>query len=268
MMSTKIYNAYLLEGHSLGSAVTLLHNLKLSTLRPLAEKQKASVLAERAVEQMDKNLLGWLDAHGNYVSLAWDSIRTDQKNVHTGLREPDVDFGCQVSLIAYRKKVYVVLNTEQRAYVEAFEALPSVVDFSYWNNTDRPESVSSKDWKVRERVWKGIFSNGVNSMDDAGLTIDLIPVNGSFYAPTQEEILANLPSLDKRVKRLHLEAACRELLEKVDAEETISAVMRLHRHPKYAEVGEQLKEKLLQDITWKHLTGQVTAEARLSAPSI
>lgn len=255
-MSTKIYNAYLLQGHDLGSAAQLLQKFKMGTLRPMMEQLKTETLARRAVQLFDKATLGLDSEKGNYVSRAWREMRDEQKNAIAGMREPDVDFGCKLSLINHRSGVYVVMYSEQAEYTRAWEKLPGIVDFSYWNNTDRPDEVSAKDWKKRERVWDSIFKGEVRSPDDAGLSIELLPVDGSWRTPEQEKLLEALPSMDQRVANVHIQAAAQELIKKDDIDDTLSAIWNLPNHPRYTEVGETVRSKLVPEISWQHLTGE------------
>lgn len=256
-MSTKIYNAYLLEGHDLGSAAQLLQKFKMATLRPMMEELKAKTLARRAVQLFDKATIGLDTEKGNYVSRAWREMRDEQKNAVAGVREPDVDFSCKLSLINHRSGVYVVMYSEQADFTCAWEKIPGVVDYSYWDNTDRPDDVSAKDWKKRQRVWDSIFKGDVRSPDDAGLSIELLSVEGSWRTPSQEKLLEVLPDLDQRVASVHIQAAAQALIQKSDTDDTLSAIWSLPQHPRYEEIGAQVRSKLLSDITWDHLTGEL-----------
>lgn len=255
-MSTKIYNAYWLKDYDIQSAMQMLQAFKLDTLRPLAETLKAKVLAQRAVAMLDRVTLGWDTEVQNYVSVAWREIKEEQKNVKLGNREPDVDFGFETSLIVHAKNIYMTVHTEQPLYLKAWEAIPNIMDFSYWNNTDKPDDVSAKDWARRKKVWSTIFSGSVRCPDDAGIGINLLSVEGSWKWPKEEDILANVPTLDERVERHHLDAAARELLGKIDPDDPFSKIMSLHRDPRYKEIGEKLRAVLPTDINWSHITGQ------------
>lgn len=47
-------------------------------------------------------------------------------------------------------------------------------DYYYWDNTDKPECISLKDWRTRKKVWEGIFSNG-SIPCEVGLSAQLTP---------------------------------------------------------------------------------------------
>ena len=39
-------------------------------------------------------------------------------------------------------------------------------DFSYWNNSDKPDDVDTKEWRFRNKVWNTVLMNGEESCVD------------------------------------------------------------------------------------------------------
>jgi hypothetical protein len=61
--------------------------------------------------------------------------------------------------------------------------LPSwVEDFAYWDNTDRPDHLSAREWAYRRKTWDAVCLGGRNRWDRLRLTypvVDTDPLSGS-----------------------------------------------------------------------------------------
>lgn len=51
-------------------------------------------------------------------------------------------------------------------------------DFHYQNQTDRPEEISSREYKYREKVWKRIY---IESLNDRSYVHRVVDPNAGFY---------------------------------------------------------------------------------------
>lgn len=75
-----------------------------------------------------------------------------QTKVHTF---SDADIGYEVTLLPGPTTGDVVFRvfSESRDYTKALAQQEWCSDFSYWNNTDRNENISEKEWEQREAFW-------------------------------------------------------------------------------------------------------------------
>ncbi len=61
--------------------------------------------------------------------------------------------------------ILVTIRSSNRSE-DLFKTIPGVEDFRYWDNTDKPDSISKKEWKNRRKVWNEVIekAEGVLSM--------------------------------------------------------------------------------------------------------
>ena len=70
----------------------------------------------------------------------------------------DADIGYEVAMLAGPRKGDVVFRvfSVPIAYTKALAQQEWCSDFSYWNNTDRDESISEAEWERREVFWRSL----------------------------------------------------------------------------------------------------------------
>jgi hypothetical protein len=71
------------------------------------------------------------------------------------------DFDCSVGFRSWKGQVYLIPYAGDGVYgvLDFLGELSYLEDFHYQNQTDRPDGVSSRDWKKRERVWDGVIDS-------------------------------------------------------------------------------------------------------------
>lgn len=94
----------------------------------------------------------------------------------------DADIGYEVAMLPGPNKGDVVFRvfSESKAYTRALAQQEWCSDFSYWNNTDRDESISEEEWERREAFWRSLPMKAFRDM------------SLSFCNPSLLEALANL----------------------------------------------------------------------------
>ena len=94
----------------------------------------------------------------------------------------DADIGYEVAMLHGPIKGDVVFRvfSESKAYTRALAQQEWCSDFSYWNNTDRDESISEEEWERREAFWRSLPMKAFRDM------------SLSFCNPSLLEALANL----------------------------------------------------------------------------
>ena len=102
-------------------------------------------------------------------------------------------------------------------------------DYSYWNNSDRPDEVTARQWKARGQVWDRLFAeSGIPS--EVGLQHQILSDHFIPQAPTWPDISARLPGLEDRVrswtKEIGMEKICQELQKSDPNGSIMSHVMR------------------------------------------
>lgn len=94
----------------------------------------------------------------------------------------DADIGYEAAMLAGPHTGDVVFRvfSESNAYTRVLAQQTWCSDFSYWNNTDRDESISEEEWERREVFWRSLPMKAFRDM------------SLSFCNPSPLETLENL----------------------------------------------------------------------------
>lgn len=78
-------------------------------------------------------------------------------------------------------------------------------DFCYYNNTDKPDNVTTKEWNFRRRVWDNILKES-SYLSDAMNCIRIFPNLTEVYSKiTRENIIENLPSSEVQFRYVFIQ---------------------------------------------------------------
>lgn len=82
-------------------------------------------------------------------------IRSKVRNAMGDNLGQSLDPNCRavLYLLAVEEKILCIYGGNQYA-VPVLEQQKYLSDFQYWDNIDRPETISEKDWEERHRLWK------------------------------------------------------------------------------------------------------------------
>lgn len=89
--------------------------------------------------------------------------------------------------------------TERKPLLDAFNTLPEVEAYGYWDNVDQSDDVTDEEWEDRGRVWSTALRFGSPRHEtpaQLGLTWSLIPSIGHMLFPqlmTVDELAPHLP---------------------------------------------------------------------------
>jgi hypothetical protein len=179
-MSTKIHHGYRLVD-PIDDAHTVDPFLVIEDLRVrLAEvwpKRWAEVATVRAVAMVDRARLDHAELPGSPILKVWGDLHDARRYIEkVGARDPEVDFQCEVTFLqdGFLREGdggggnYALLFTEQEDYIAAWNDIPAVQPWPYWNNTDRPDDVTEDEWEHRREVWGRIL--GWNAPATRGLS--------------------------------------------------------------------------------------------------
>ncbi|RRY03861.1 hypothetical protein [Brucella anthropi] len=207
-MSTKIYNGLRITETDFHKLSGKIYALRLQIMDKVREK-KANFIANYAVIQHDRKLTGYIykdeepETEPYFAALSHlmkaDEYCYDGGNSRTDqYAHPDYTF--ELSIFAYKGAFYAMPFTEDRDLEALLLSQPWIEEFGYWDNTDKPDSISVADWKKRQRIWQGIFDRCYASA----------PANGDFQVnlsprlweyPDWDKIALFLPDFDKRLTR-------------------------------------------------------------------
>lgn len=163
-MSTKIYYAWRIEGLR---SLKQIHEFGRKTLAP-------------AIKEIVRNRLRSLmaDIDGTPAELR-------KKYIRDYVLQKDKDakkfISPKIEMAFYPSRKGVMLipfcegslhGLEVREYLDSLEGC---VPWGYWNNTDRPQEVSRREWRQRRKDWNSLFDSEpmIPSFGEVGLTMTL-----------------------------------------------------------------------------------------------
>jgi hypothetical protein len=193
-MSTRIYNGFRFKPRTLDGVYRL-----LAELRPVVqEKQRAAhlqFLASNAIGIIDRNSIGRGEKIEHPLSHVGNELRDRQKEIKTtGHRDPQVDFEFSISVMPHKSRVYGILHCDQREWTTWFTALPEIEDYSYWDNSDREDGISARQWTARKKTWDAILGRD-GRPGNAGLEFSVLSAVGY---PKPSEVLPFIDTIEAR----------------------------------------------------------------------
>lgn len=134
-MSTKIYYAYKYPGPTWEIYETLYRKLEAAF-----ERNWDTLVVSGGFRTHEQQVTLWKAFEGARNSPFRDSL----------------DISCSVVLLPEHDATYMILYAADRwveSYHEVITGITEVEDFTYWNNTDRPDHLTQEEWDARRDKW-------------------------------------------------------------------------------------------------------------------
>jgi hypothetical protein len=215
-MSTKIYNGYKFK-----TAPSLTELQKISfkirdRVKPIAANLYYKRFIFEMVDAFDKNQYGYWDESMYFINQMRGELYSGvdmylyKRIQHMEMkqeRDPSVDFKFSYTVIPLqsRNEVLLLLYTEQKLLLEAFESMSEIEDYHYQNSSDRPKKISEKLWEQRRKDWdEALGGDGWATPAESGFTYEPF-TSGKFHfyglSEVERERLNNLiPTIENRAK--------------------------------------------------------------------
>jgi hypothetical protein len=147
-------------------------------------------------------------------------VRRDLRRQSQSQYRGDLDVKSELIIFPLeRKTLSLLVTSDVPAIRKCFEKLSGVTDYSYWNNTDWPDNISSRQWETRRKDWEQIISPAV-PIKTNGFVVELVSEIPMYFEETPE---IDLPSFSSRVLQLAKLLVERDLIaEQVKTGEHIS----------------------------------------------
>lgn len=171
-MSTVIANGFRYTGpNGLVGCHAAFNDLRPEVERRSVEKY-INFIANVAVEQIDRKVLGlkpelrlsdtyaeeeYATRPMGYALELWDQRRrkhAQSKDDPSVLLDHAVATECVVHLFPVGRRVIGILAGYDTTWMEN---LPFITGHEYWNNSDRPDSISAREWSQRAKDWRDAF---------------------------------------------------------------------------------------------------------------
>lgn len=244
-MSTKIYTGLCLDAGSASANLRLLDDV-IRPVQALVDLKNRKLVTEAAVHLLDRlmvrarlgelltpQMVDMLRGSGGVLLRVISDTTAQQTRCRRGAeRAPRID--CDVSVFLrhhHESGAMLAYIQEERVGVRDWLlGQQSVRDYAYWNNTDRPQEISSEEWDTRARHWRTVLTNNT-----ACLTLAWEPV----YPAISDEDLRFIPGHLARAQEL---ARGRLLDEAVHALMTEDEVLALKSRACFAGLSRALRK--------------------------
>jgi hypothetical protein len=262
-MSTKLYHAVELQVAPTLAAVEAWASPLRAPMQATAERLLAREVVRRSIQVFDSRTVRSPGAPPTSVLIeTLQAVWAEQRESHY-IRHPDVDMGayCQVFFDAVTERVYGLFFIENSILAQQFLADPAVIRVPYWNNTDRPESVSEADWDARADLWDRLVGRALGCMP--GVRVDLVGSEQPAGFPSDEDVRVHQPTLAERARYLAKDLTLEDILlamqaggEALRPSRVMDEFLTLKDdHPLVQAQTESLMTRLLPTITREALTG-------------
>jgi len=178
-MSTKIYNAYVMERKPPKDCTTTWHTIKdidknlrsiMKRAMPRILKYARKQLSERMIEVHDEIVLNHLklepyDLNSSVYSYACRSLDKEYAKAARAGTKSHLDFYLEASLFTHKDgSPAAIMFFGHRIWLDYIYKNAhkfGLKDYHYQNSTDKPKSVSKREWEARERFWDKVAPSGV-----------------------------------------------------------------------------------------------------------
>lgn len=140
-------------------------------------------------------------------------------------------------------------------------------NYEYYDNTDKPDDVTTKAWKHREHTWNRVLGKSINVSD----VMYNIPIKVDFYDLREEDVVAELPDEAERLRSLYKRSRLNELCQSLLAEyeKKIGSTASMSEYSNiYFDAAEKVADEVKNGLylnSQKHLDMLVSQEDYLHA---
>lgn len=203
-MSTKIHNG------------SIVHKTFMDTY-PLIEhfRKKVQMMAQEKINtEAVKLATGFYDLHtmgldkektSPILRAMWLINDAQNEIERTNRRNPQFDMSCELLVFLEKNRTLVIVESEQRQFLDFWLSIPSVNEYMYFNNTDKPDKISEKDWDKRYDDWMQFLDRKDGAFFPApGLTVKCVNVTLPC-SMDRDDLRPLIPDFEKRVEMIAME---------------------------------------------------------------
>lgn len=228
-MSTKIFNGFRFAPMEFGELDLELTQWK-ERVKTLTIETASGYMAKTVISKLDGAISKGEAVPERLFGNVWADMHDRQREIKkTQRRDPPVDFEFEIVIIPDGNTFYGLYYTEQGKWADEFRDQPYIQDYSYWNNTDKPDEVTDAEWEERELTWNRLLPR-VTTPAQRGYTVTCT------YDPSWSELLDNMskyvPSNESRARtQAHTDAMNDHMKRHMpeNPDERMSVIMKLYR---------------------------------------
>lgn len=201
-MSLKLYDGYRIKGFSEKEFIE-----KYEYLKEVVEKE-AKISIQEEISKIFYNTLdygyGRKEDDMTVLEYVKEEIKEEIENLKKGYRSPSLDKDISFALKEYKGDLYLYLFSEDREISKMLlKEIENIEEFGYWNNTDKPDSVTESHWEKRKKIWDELLTS--YSFEKSGFS--------TFYFFESLEFLKNIDYTYNIFKNINYEKRKKDYVE-------------------------------------------------------
>lgn len=223
-MSTKIYNGYYTK--------LKLEPLLLKLKEVLIEFNKLKIegytkfLSNKITKEIDKKYFKGEDflqknivheIYKKHTELVLESQKT-----HMRLLD-EFDFSANCCIFPCGNKTLILFYSDNKDVLNMWENLDFIFDYHYQNSCDKPDDISKREWKSREKNWdKVLGGNGWGVPSQNGYTFTLSEIYLPNIYSIKNDLKNYIPSDDYRATKIIQDKYIESKFQEIKKNEDIS----------------------------------------------
>jgi len=214
-MSTKIYDGFKLSRrvNSLDKAFYMMQDLRKEA-RYVSEVETARMLAMHACCIYDDHTVFGTPVGKSPLQAARDAIDNDLEDAAKIRRKSyyDLEFGVALG-VTNDKTVIGILYSTNPEMRKLLLNHPDVMDYGYWDDSDEPDNVTSKDWAKRRGHWNEVLRDGIPAQEMFNITF-----HPEYVLPyvEKEDVAKQLVTFEKRLQRVAEQSTMAKAVEELN----------------------------------------------------
>jgi hypothetical protein len=187
-----------------------------SGLRELVRKKLNDILIKHTIEDIvnihDKYAIGneivpEYASYDSYKILSYHIMLDllSKKDKHYNLNK----FTFSLAAFPIGFHILLVPYSHYNEIIEIVSKYKYVEEYAYWNNTDKPENLTTEQWENRRNAWESVFEKYGDIPNDSALMINV----GNIYPSKIEDFSA--PSLEERSRLMSSDILISEEMQNI-----------------------------------------------------
>lgn len=254
-MSWKIYNGFIFSNiSSLDDVYDYCVKIK-DKFNNIADTIWANNILDLAVYEFDKSMYTNVKLQKSPILYAIRTINDIEEQSLKNKEKSFTNIGMQLNfcptVINRKQKIVGIAFIDNRMMQKSFFDDPEILDFSYWNNSDKPDDISSKNWNLREKVWNNVFFHN-DKVSDVMLSFQLVNDGLRLGINYEEHFEKNIPSIEYRVESL-AKSIVYDKLSESNFIEKMKDLKSPESIQMYNDEKEKISQKLEKNLTFEML---------------
>ena len=158
-MSTKIYNGYKihLEENNIECLNQFCNKVRDKIKNKIIQAYK-KIYIQLILNEYDDRLVGLSNDQSNILYKIRGYISKEYQNIDQGYRN-SYDLGFNFVLFDRSPNLLCIVYTCQQELLNVFSKMPGVIEYGYWDNSDKPKNIKTEEWEQRKSDWQFLTEN-------------------------------------------------------------------------------------------------------------